>query len=248
MQKFVLMQFGGHCSRVSPGVPLSFLRWLLCLFLFLACEAPEPDDRPLAQVGTELITERDYRSFVAGLPEWTKSTAEGSDQVRDYLQSLVDRALILRAAREQKVEQSAGVQKNMEVALRLKVGQAMEQRYIRPAVSVNEAELRREFTARGWERQLKIAHIFARTQARAEAALAAPASRPCLCGSSARVFAKPHHCGARRGKALLLQPHQCHTGRARFLVQPAQGRNIRDPPRSQGVRDFQDSRRAHGFL
>ena len=61
----------------------------------------------------------------------------------------------------------------MEVALRLKVGQAMEQRYIRPAVSVSESELRREFAAQGWERQLKIAHIFTRTQVRAEAALAA---------------------------------------------------------------------------
>ena len=171
MQKFA--PFLDYHSRVSPVVPLSFLRWLLCPLLVLACESPEPDDRPLAQVGTELITERDYRSFVAGLPEWTKSAAEGSDQVRDYLQSLVDRALILRAARAQKVEQNATVKKNMEVALRLKVGQAMEQRYIRPAVSVSEAELRREFTARGWERQLKIAHIFARTPARAEAALAA---------------------------------------------------------------------------
>ena len=171
MQKFV--QFLGCRSRVLPTAPLSFLRWLLCPLLVLACEAPEPDDRPLAQVGTELITERDYRSFVAGLPEWTKSAAEGSDQVRDYLQSLVDRALILRAARAQKVEQNATVQKNMETALRLKLGQAMEQRYIRPAVSVSEEELRREFATQRWERQLKIAHIFARTQARAEAALAA---------------------------------------------------------------------------
>ncbi|MYK39765.1 MAG: hypothetical protein F4049_06050, partial [Gemmatimonadetes bacterium] len=144
-----------------------------CSLVALACAVQEPDNRPLAQVGTELITERDYRSFVAGLPEWTKSEAEGSDQVRDYLQSLVDRALILRAARAQKVEQNATVQKNMEVALRLKVGQAMEQRYIRPAVSVSEAELRREFAAQGWERQLKIAHIFTRTQVWAEAALAA---------------------------------------------------------------------------
>ena len=172
MQKFA--RFWGYHSRVLPAVPLSSLRWLLCpLVVLAACETPEPDDRPLAQVGTELITERDYRSFVAGLPEWTKSEAKGSDQVRDYLQSLVDRALILRTAREQKVEQSAGVQKNMEAALRLKVGQAMEQRYIRPVVSVGEAELRREFIAQGWARQLKIAHIFARTPARAEAALAA---------------------------------------------------------------------------
>ena len=171
MQKFA--QFWGYYSRVSSAAPLSFLRWLFCSLLVLSCETQEPDDRPLAQVGTELITERDYRSFVASLPEWTKSAAEGSDQVRDYLQSLVDRALILRTARAQKVEQSASVQKSMEVALRLKVGQAMEQRYIRPAVSVSEEELRREFAAQGWERQLKIAHIFARTQARAEAALAA---------------------------------------------------------------------------
>ena len=171
MRKF--RRFLGYHARVLLAASLSFLRFPLCPLLVLACETQGPDDRPLAQVGTALITERDYRSFVAGLPEWTKSAAEGSDQVRDYLQSLVDRALILRAAREQKVEQSAGVQKNMEMALRLKVGQAMEQRYIRPAVSVNEAELRSEFTAQGWERQLKIAHIFARTQARAEAALAA---------------------------------------------------------------------------
>ena len=142
-------------------------------FLALTCEAQELADKPLAQVGADLITERDYRRFVAGLPEWTKSTVEGSDQVRDYLQTLVDRALILRAARAQKVEQSATVQKNMAAALRLKVGQAMEQRYIRPAVAVSEAELRRTFAAQQWDRQLKIAHIFARTQARAAAALAA---------------------------------------------------------------------------
>ncbi len=171
MRKF--SRFLGYHARVSPTASLSFLRFPLCSLVALACAVQEPDNRPLAQVGTELITERDYRSFVVGLPEWTKSEAEGSDQVRDYLQSLVDRALILRTARKQKVEQSAGVQKNMEVALRLKVGQAMEQRYIRPAVSVSESELRREFAAQGWERQLKIAHIFARTQVRAEAALAA---------------------------------------------------------------------------
>ena len=147
--------------------------YLFGLLLALACEAYALDDRPLAQVGAELITERDYRRFVAGLPEWTQSTADGRDQVRDYLQSLVDRALILRAARAQQVEQSAAVQEKLEAARRRKVAQAMEQRYIRPAVSVSEAALRRVYAAQGWERQLKIAHIFTRTQPPAEAALAA---------------------------------------------------------------------------
>lgn len=147
--------------------------YLFGLLLALACEAYALDDRPLAQVGAELITERDYRRFVAGLPEWTQSTADGRDQVRDYLQSLVDRALILRAARAQQVEQSAAVQEKLEAARRRKVAQAMEQRYIRPAVSVSEAALRRVYAAQGWERQLKIAHIFTRTQPPAAAALAA---------------------------------------------------------------------------
>lgn len=147
--------------------------YLFGLLLALACEAYALDDRPLAQVGAELITERDYRRFVAGLPEWTQSTADGRDQVRDYLQSLVDRALILRAARAQQVEQSAAVQEKLKAARRRKVAQAMEQRYIRPAVSVSEAALRRVYAAQGWERQLKIAHIFTRTQPPAAAALAA---------------------------------------------------------------------------
>lgn len=150
-----------------------FVALIYVPLLALACAAHALDDRPLAQVGAEQITERDYRRFVAGLPEWTQSTAQGGEQVRDYLQSLVDRALILRAARAQQVEQSAAVQKDLEAALRLKVGQAMEQRYIRPAVSVREAALRRAFSAQGWERQLKIAHIFVRTRPQAEAALAA---------------------------------------------------------------------------
>ena len=153
---------------------LKLFRTAICvLLLALACEAHALDDRPLAQVGADLITEQDYRRFVAGLPEWTQSTADGRDQVRDYLQSLVDRALILHTARAQQVEQSAAVQEKLEAARRLKVAQAMEQRYIRPAVSVSEAALRRVYAAQGWERQLKIAHIFTRTQPPAAAALAA---------------------------------------------------------------------------
>ena len=246
MQKFA--RFWSHHSRVSPAAPLSFLRWLLCLFFVLACETREPDDRPLAQVGTELITEQDYRSFVAGLPEWTKSAAAGSDQVRDYLQSLVDRALILRAARAQKVEQSAGVQKNMAVALRLKVGQAMEQRYIRPAVSVSEAELRREFAAREWERQLKIAHIFARTPARAEAALAALQAGRAF-AEVAHEFSQNRTTAAHGGE----KPYYYSRINAIPAVRDSlfslpKGAISGNPPRSQGVRDFQDSRRAHSFL
>ena len=150
-----------------------FVALIYVPLLALTGEAHALDDRPLAQVGAERITERDYRRFVAGLPEWTQSTVTGRDQVRDYLQSLVERALILRAARAQQVEQSAAVQQKLEAARRLKVAQAMEQRYIRPAVSVSEAALRRVYAAQGWERQLKIAHIFVRTQPQAEAALAA---------------------------------------------------------------------------
>ena len=133
----------------------------------------EKGDIPLAQVGSAPITERDFKAFVAGLPEWTKSEAKGSAQVRDYLQSLIDRALILREAQNRKLEQSTRVRESMQTALRVKVGQELEERYILPRIQISAGEIQREFTERNWGRQLKIAHILLRSQARAEETLAA---------------------------------------------------------------------------
>ena len=78
----------------------------------------EEEEIVLAQVGSELVTEREFETFVAGLPEWTKSKEKGTDRIRDYLQSLIDRALILQKAQDEGLGQEIRVKENMQVALR----------------------------------------------------------------------------------------------------------------------------------
>ena len=166
---------------------MSLHNWLASMVLgmcgIISCGPQEPgaggDASPLAQVGTELITAREFADFVAGLPEWTKSKEQGSAQVRDYLQTMTDRTFILKEARAQGLEQRFEVRKNLETALSLKLGQEVEQRQIHPRVSVSEAEMKRAFAERNWGRLLKIAHIVVSTRERAEEALAAlRAGRP----------------------------------------------------------------------
>lgn len=142
-------------------------------------EAVEENQTVLARIGEETITLGQFEHFVAGLPEWTQSRLQGSARVRDYLQSLIDRSLILQQARSQGLEQSQEVKTNMAVALRHRAIQAMEEEILRPRVAISTEDMRREFDANNWGRQLKIAHILLYTRDRAEEALAAlEAGRP----------------------------------------------------------------------
>ena len=87
----------------------------------VSCESQIPvseeGELPLAQIGEEVIRLEDFKRFVAGLPEWTKSEQAGSEKVRDYLQTLVDRALILHASAEKGVTQSVQVEDALALAL-----------------------------------------------------------------------------------------------------------------------------------
>ncbi len=141
----------------------------------LACRSPEPpaegDGRALAKVGQRPITEGEFRRFLANLPDWTASEKRGSALVRDYLQTLVDRLLILQEARSRGLEQAPKVQKHTAQALRQKLIEEIERRQITSRIAVGEAETERAYLDHHWNRQLKIAHILLADRARAEAAL-----------------------------------------------------------------------------
>jgi len=147
---------------------------LLCLAA-LSCGGQEGpgQGRPLARVGGEVIGEAEFKEFVAGLPAWTESQEQGSARVRDYLQSMVDRTLILQEARARGLEQDPQLRQAAELAFDQKLAQEVEKRQVHSQVSISEEEVRQAFAARRWERRLKVAHIFARTRERAEQALAA---------------------------------------------------------------------------
>ena len=153
--------------------------WLGCGVLCLAivsCGRQEPvaerEALPLAQVGTELITERDLEHLVDNVAEWAKSEQEGSAKVREYLQSLVDRALILKEARAGGLHKAPAFVNEVAAALRRRLIREVEKRNIETQVSITEEEMRRVFAEQDWARWIKIAHIVVPTQERAEEVMA----------------------------------------------------------------------------
>jgi len=143
----------------------------------VACGKQEPtmqkEALPLAQVGEELITDRDMRYLIDNVAEWAKSEQEGGAKVREYLQSLIDRTLILREARAGQLDRSPAFVSEVATALRRRLVREIEQRAVEHQVDITEEDMRRVFAEQNWERWIKIAHIVVPTQERAEEAMAA---------------------------------------------------------------------------
>ena len=149
----------------------------LILTTLVACGQREPaaekEGLPLAQVGAEIISDRDLKYLINNLADWAKSEKEGSARVREYLQSLVDRALILREARAGGLDQPPAFANEVAAALRRRLIKEIEQRGVSDQISFTEEEMRRVFVEQNWERWIKIAHIVVPTQERAEEVMAA---------------------------------------------------------------------------
>ncbi len=157
---------------------LKLSMWIaLGIAALVACGQQEPTTQkealPLAEVGTEVITDRELRYLIDNVAEWAKSEQEGSAKVREYLQSLVDRTLILREARAGKLDRSPAFVSEVATALRRRLIREIEQRAVEEQVAITEEEMRRVFAEQNWARWIKIAHIVVPTQERAEEALAA---------------------------------------------------------------------------
>lgn len=153
-------------------------RWswgLLCSSL-LACgraEGPVAEGRVLARVAGQGIGEEEFRAFAAKQPEWAGLKEKGGAQVREYLQTLVDRALLLREARAQGLDRRPDLIASLDLAFTQKLAQEVDRREVQSEVSVSEEEVKECFTADHWDRKLKVAHIFVRSRERAEEVLAA---------------------------------------------------------------------------
>ena len=208
---------------------LSYL-WLicsvLCAFGTLSCGEQEPiveeeirtdgGGQILAQIADETITVRDFERFVAELPAWTASAKEGSAQVRDYLQTLIDRILILRRARARGLEKNPKVRAALKGAVKKRLGQEVARRQIQPQIAIGEAELQRAFVERHWNRKLKVAHIVVHTrEGVSEVAAALRAGRPF--DEVARQFSQ-YPRSAERGGEL---PHYYSPGAATPAVRHA---------------------------
>ena len=190
--------------------PIGGCQWLVgvCLSTLCAASCGRQEESPpggngqiLAQVGSETVSVQDLERFVAKLPAWTTSEQEGSAQVRDYLQTLIDRILILREARTLGLENSPNVRKNLARVVAKKLGKEAASRHIRPRVEIDEEEIEQVFAQAHWNRRLKVAHIVMSTRERADEVVAALRAGRSF-DSLARQFSEYPPSGQRGGELL----------------------------------------------
>ncbi|MXY84212.1 MAG: hypothetical protein F4Y91_19665, partial [Gemmatimonadetes bacterium] len=150
----------------------------VCTFLF--CCAQEPavpvseggglvvTGTALAQIGDDLIDEREFRRYEARIQPQHRSLAQGVEKHREHLTSLIDIKLMVREA------YARGLDKNPEwiKAVELAQHKAMIEAYLREQVGlqieISEDELRANFAAHPARHAVRGAHILLDSRARAD--------------------------------------------------------------------------------
>ena len=122
----------------------------------------------MAQVGDDLIDEREFRRYEARIQPQHRSLAQGEDKHREHLMSLIDIKLMVREA------YMRGLDKNPEwlKAVDLARHKAMIEAYLREQVGlqieISEDELRAKFAAHPARHAVRGAHILLDSRARAD--------------------------------------------------------------------------------
>ncbi len=140
------------------------------LLLLIGCGVPA--DEPLVRVLDVPIREGELAEYVSRLPDGLRPDPAASESregtVRDMLQSLVDRELMLAEAR------ALGYPERPEIVrpLRKTYVKRLRDRVLAEAlgdsVSVGEEEIEAAYRRDGWDAKVRIAHISCATKAEAE--------------------------------------------------------------------------------
>ena len=118
----------------------------------------------LARIGATEITVEELRRFKAETPALLRSEKEGIEEVRDYLQTMIDTELMLLEVREQGIEQDPEFLRKWEEERRKKLVAEFLDRKIWGKIELSTEELHRRFAESKWNRTLKLAHIRVETE------------------------------------------------------------------------------------
>ena len=134
--------------------------------------AQEPRDPVVAVVGERQITAEELRRFVLDLPPGLLTEEEGKKAREDYLQTLIDREILLLEARNQGLERDPELLKKLSEKKKDHILSIFSKREIRPHVAVSEEEIRRFFEERGLGRERLVARILVETEEKVQQLLA----------------------------------------------------------------------------
>lgn len=146
----------------------NFLR-CSCVALVLAVACSQQDAPPVALVGDVPITDAELRQFALNVLPGLRPAQQGQAARQSYLQTLIDRQLMLRHGREMGLDREPTVWVEQLLQRRTYLANLYRKRDLHPQVQVTDADVARFFTKQGLGRERLMTAILVQTKAEAQA-------------------------------------------------------------------------------
>lgn len=140
---------------------------LAALVLSAACS--QQDAPPVARVGDVPITEAELRQFASNVLPGLRPTSKGQEARQDYLQTLIDRQLMLRQARELEIDRQPSVWVEQLLQRRTYLANLYRKRDLHPQARVTDADIADFFAEHDLGRERLLTAILVQTKAEAQA-------------------------------------------------------------------------------
>lgn len=138
--------------------------WLM--LLSVACQQAT-DREVVAQVGEVQLTAAQVRQLVLALPPGLRSAAQGQEARRDYLQTLIDRELMLATARARGLDRDPELLAQFEARRRDRLVALYRKREVLSRAVVSDEEISRYFAEQGWTRERLVGTILVDSEQKA---------------------------------------------------------------------------------
>ena len=129
------------------------------------------DETVVAEVGPYAIDAGLVRTFVEELPQGLRTRKTGDEARKHYLQSLVDRRLLLLEAKARGLDTTQAVRQGVGDAVNARVRNLYRIRNIIPEARVEEEQIKRYFEEEGFDRERKLSAILVETRAQIDSAV-----------------------------------------------------------------------------
>ena len=135
-----------------------------------ACSQPEPApiDTPVARVGEIQITSEQLRRFALDVLPGLRPAKQGQAARQDYLQTMIDRELILSQARDMELGKKPAVHISRELERHQYLANIYRQRNLLPRSQITDADIKRYFDQQNLARERLVTAIMVKTEAEAE--------------------------------------------------------------------------------
>jgi len=158
--------------------------------LTIACgqSQEQPATRePVAQVGDVQITGEQLRRFALDVLPGLRPAKQGQAARQDYLQTLIDRQLMLRAARDMELAEEPAIRVKGLLQRREYLANLYRQRDLHPRAQIDDTDIERFFYEQGLDRERHVTAIMVSTEAEAQ-----DIRRELIAGASFSEMARQH--------------------------------------------------------